>query len=105
MHDNKIIHRDLKPQNILLLKNPDTNANTVKLADFGISKLCEKTGTIENSCPGGTDFYMAPEMKLGKNYNASIDIYSFGKILEKLMTKLRKDDQKLFSKLIEGNSY
>lgn len=34
LHTNKVIHRDLKPANILI-----TKANTIKIADFGTSKL------------------------------------------------------------------
>jgi serine/threonine protein kinase len=44
LHDMNIIHRDIKPENILL-SNPDVRVATMKLADFGMSKI--STGTAE----------------------------------------------------------
>lgn len=38
VHNRKIIHRDIKTQNIFLTGN-----NTIKMGDFGISKVLENT--------------------------------------------------------------
>ncbi len=38
VHDRKIIHRDIKGQNVFITKN-----NILKLGDFGIAKILNKT--------------------------------------------------------------
>lgn len=44
MKENKIVHRDLKPDNILLkYENEEKNIFTVKLCDYGISKVGDFT--------------------------------------------------------------
>ena len=54
-----IIHRDLKPENILLADN-----GSIKLADFGLSKICQSKGSGQYQMTGetGTLQYMAPEV-------------------------------------------
>lgn len=51
----KIIHRDLKPNNIIL----DKKTITLKILDFGISKVIDRTKTT--TMLKGTVSYMAPE--------------------------------------------
>ena len=77
MYSNKIIHRDLKPQNILLNKNPFT----VKLADFGNSRLFDKTNFSTNI---GTLGYAAPELSNQKYDPTKCDLWSIGVIIYKL---------------------
>ena len=56
VHENKILHRDIKTQNIFLNSN-----GTVKLGDFGISKVLENS--ISNAkTVVGTPYYMSPEV-------------------------------------------
>ena len=56
IHKRKILHRDLKSQNIFLTRN-----NTLKLGDFGISKVLENTNDLAFSVLG-TPYYMSPEV-------------------------------------------
>ena len=65
LHSCGIIHRDLKPENILINKNPENEEIcSVKITDFGLSKLAVKNEIMMESC--GTPAYVAPEV-LQKN--------------------------------------
>jgi serine/threonine protein kinase len=53
-HACGVIHRDIKPQNLLLT----ADAETVKIADFGVAKIEATEGAITRV---GTNVYAAPE--------------------------------------------
>lgn len=75
---HNIIHRDIKPENIFVSDNGD-----YKLGDFGIARQVEKTQS--GLTKTGTPTYMAPEVYRNENYGASVDIYSLGIVLYKLL--------------------
>ncbi len=77
-----IIHRDLKPENIFVSENGD-----FKLGDFGIARTVEKT--MSGLSKKGTYNYMAPEVYKGTEYGFSVDIYSLGIVLYRLLNKNR----------------
>ena len=77
-----IIHRDVKPENIFVSRFGD-----FKLGDFGIAR--EQAHTMSNISKKGTYSYMAPEIYKGEKYDSSIDIYSLGIVLYKLMNQNR----------------
>ena len=77
-----IIHRDVKPENIFVSRFGD-----FKLGDFGIAR--EQAHTMSNMSKKGTYSYMAPEIYKGEKYDSSIDIYSLGIVLYKLMNQNR----------------
>lgn len=77
-----IIHRDVKPENIFVSRFGD-----FKLGDFGIAR--EQVHTMSNMSKKGTYSYMAPEIYKGEKYDSSIDIYSLGIVLYKLMNQNR----------------
>ncbi|XP_051148197.1 mitogen-activated protein kinase kinase 9-like [Andrographis paniculata] len=83
LHSHKIIHRDLKPSNILVNHEMD-----VKISDFGVSKIMQKTLDPCNSYVG-TCAYMSPERfdpdTYGSNYDGYAgDIWSLGLTLLEL---------------------
>lgn len=77
-----IIHRDIKPGNIFV-----TSHGNYKLGDFSIA-LTNNYNTTGNS-PKGTYNFMAPEVYFGRKYDHTIDIYSLGLILYKLLNRGR----------------
>jgi serine/threonine-protein kinase len=86
-HAAGIVHRDLKPQNLFLARRGD-GTRTVKILDFGISKLASASGVIETrtSTMMGSPAYMSPEqMRSAKHVDARTDLWSLGAILYHLL--------------------
>ena len=54
LHDRKILHRDLKTQNVFI-----DAEGTIKIADFGISKMLDHTQQMANTIVG-TPYYLSP---------------------------------------------
>ncbi len=77
-----IIHRDIKPENLFVSDNGD-----YKLGDFGIARTVEKTSS--GLSKKGTYSYMAPEVYRGLSYGFSVDIYSLGILLYRLLNANR----------------
>nr|POF12798.1 serine/threonine-protein kinase rad53 [Quercus suber] len=102
LHDKKITHRDIKPDNILIA-NMDPEFFSVKLSDFGLSKVVKDQDTfLKTFC--GTLLYCAPEVfphydahmagrgqkrRKGSqlqptkfhSYSQCVDIWSYGAVL------------------------
>jgi len=102
LHEMGIVHRDIKPENILLSDNSDLP--TIKLADFGLSKLVAPDDTLDVPC--GTLGYVAPEVLMMRRYGKEVDMWSIGVVLY-LMVRGRlpfdsKDKQTLIEKTIEA---
>lgn len=95
VHAHGVLHGDLKPANVFLLGQEDptssdtsagdrtgASAPTIKLVDFGTSKVhglerLTRTGELV-----GTPTFMAPELLTGDGaIDARIDVYAFGVLL------------------------
>ena len=78
VHARRVIHRDLKAQNIFLTGNL-----TIKLGDFGISKVLENSAAAAQTVVG-TPYYMSPEACQSQPYTSKCDVWSLGVILYEL---------------------
>lgn len=82
-HGLGIIHRDLKPSNIFIAE-PD---QTVRVLDFGISRLVEGNELTAGSEILGTPNYIAPEVLQGRPADAVSDLYAIGVIAYRALSR------------------
>jgi eukaryotic-like serine/threonine-protein kinase len=106
-HAAGIIHRDLKPGNVMVCGAPE-RSGSVKVLDFGLAKLTDKSDTSDREFTGtmdpadtpasaegvivGTVSYMSPEQAEGKKVDGRSDIFSFGALLYEMVTGRRAFD-------------
>jgi serine/threonine-protein kinase len=89
-HTEGIIHRDLKPANLMVV-DPDTPYEKIKVMDFGLAKLVDAP-SMHKSLDTGADFavgtpgYISPEQVRGDEMDHRCDLYSVGIILYELLT-------------------
>lgn len=82
-HENGVIHRDIKDENIFV-----SDKGEYKIGDFGVSKVMKDSARAESL--KGTPNFLAPEVYLGKEgYTKSVDLYSLGIVLYRLLNYSR----------------
>jgi serine/threonine-protein kinase len=94
-HRNLIVHLDLKPSNILV-----TSDATVKLLDFGTSKLIQPDSLLTTTVMA-TPAYASPEQLRNEPVTTSCDIYALGGILFELLAGSRPGHSASVAAMIE----
>ncbi|MBL8715788.1 MAG: protein kinase [Myxococcales bacterium] len=89
-HALGIVHRDLKPANLFLTQRADGSA-TIKVLDFGISKLLDSgidsAALTNTNGMMGSPLYMSPEqLHSPKGVDARADVWALGVILFEMLT-------------------
>ncbi len=85
-HSMGIVHRDLKPANLFRIVRSD-GTPSIKVLDFGISKVAADNSMTMTSSMMGSPYYMSPEqMTSSKTVDHRTDIWALGVILYELLT-------------------
>ncbi|MFC1559002.1 protein kinase [Gemmatimonadota bacterium] len=80
-HQKGILHRDIKSSNIMV-----TMEGRVKVLDFGLAHLEERSQLTRTGTTLGTLSYSSPEQITGAGYDQRSEIWALGVVLYELLT-------------------
>jgi eukaryotic-like serine/threonine-protein kinase len=80
-HEKGIIHRDIKPANLML-----TAQGQLKIMDFGLAHMVDRTCITKVGASIGTPAYMSPEQAKGEPTDRRTDLWSLGVTVYEMLT-------------------
>ncbi len=80
-HEKGIVHRDIKSANLML-----TAQGQVKVMDFGLAQLAERSQLTKTATILGTPAYMSPEQAQRLPTDRRTDIWSLGVVIYEMLT-------------------
>ena len=81
-HSKGVIHRDIKPHNVML-----TSKGQVKVMDFGLARLEDRSRLTKTGTTLGTPAYMAPEQLEGLTVDRRADIWALGCVVYEMFAQ------------------
>ncbi len=84
-HAKKIYHRDIKPANLMITPK-GASERLVKIMDFGLAQLAERSRLTRQDSTLGTAAYMSPEQTMGAGTDHRTDIWALGVVLYEMVS-------------------
>ncbi len=83
-HRKSIFHRDIKPANVMLLDQG--SERLIKIMDFGLAQLAERSKLTDLDTVLGTMAYMSPEQTEGTGTDQRTDLWALGCVMYEMIS-------------------